>query len=260
MSLSPFPLVVAVLAGCTEPPVLDPVTERLAEQVLEIAEPQMRLMIGVSAIVAETCTVESLSGYTFTGEAALALGVTQADVETSESGGHTWTFAHVGIDATDGTLVLTTDSERTTVSLSYTASNNTLVSGVYHVLSCDGPAVVPDTGDTATDSGDTGATNETAAAGAEGYTVNVSGNLDFETVDGTNHLVIEGDKPYSALTWLPPTAIAPMAGWVHWMDQETNPTEEITLEGAANIDYTTRTWPGKASGNRWARSITIGLP
>ncbi|MSP56278.1 MAG: hypothetical protein EXR69_11850 [Myxococcales bacterium] len=255
MSLKPLLLVFAVLAGCTEPPVLDLVTERLAEQVLEVAEPQMRLLIGVSAVVAEACTVESLNGYRFVGEAALALGVTEAGVTTTASGGHTWTFEHVGLDGTDGMLILSTDSERTTVNLSYIAANNTLVNGVYHVLSCDAPAPAPDTGaDTASDTGDTG------TAAPEGYTVNVSGNLEFETVDGTNYMAIEGDKPYSALTWLPPTAFAPRSGWVHWSDQEANPSEEITLEGATNIDYTARTWPGKATGNRWVRSITIGLP
>lgn len=284
MSKRHLPLLLLGLVGCTEPPVLDPVTSKLADQILTTAEPQMRLFIGVAGVIAESCTVDGISGYTFQGETAHALGVTEAEVVTSESGDHTWTFSHVGIDGTDGTLILTTDSERTTFSVSYTAANNTLVSGDYHVLSCDPPAATAEAGDTGTvdtgavdtgaadtgtdtggtDTADTGGTDtggtDTGATTVGDWTVNVSGNLDFETVDGTNHLEIEGDKPYSSLTWLPPTALGPMSGWAHWGDQEQNPSEEITLEGAANIDYDARQWPGKASGARWVRSITIGLP
>lgn len=322
-----LPLLVS-LFGCTEPPILDPVEEELANRVIATAEPQIRLFVGIAGVIAETCTVYRMSGYPFQGEAAAALRVTSANVTESTAGDKTWSFEDVGVDGTDGNLVLSTDSDRLTFEVTYTASNDTLISGEFHVLGCE-PTVATTTSRAADDTGDTGGgdtgggtegvevcdgvdndgdtlidedladsdrdglcdgldeetcdgeDNDGDGAADEGmpdmdsdglcddldipaseYTVNVSGNISVQSDSETDHMSIDGDKPYSSLTFTPATAVAPTGGWIQWAnaEQTAEVTEEIILEGAANIDYTTRTWPGKASGARWARTVSIGLP
>lgn len=260
----PLALLLLTLFGCVEPPILDPVEEKLSDRVMAVAEPQIRLFIGIAGVIAESCTTESVNGYTFEGDVAHALGITSGEVVTNTSGDHTWTFSHVGIDGTDGDLVLTTDSERTSFAVTYTAPNDTLVSGEFHILSCEPPESTSRAGDTGgsdtsgTDTADTG--TDTGSTGGVGYVVNVSGNMDTTTASETDHMAIDGDKPYSSLTWAPPTAIAPMGGWINWGDAEQNPDNEVTLEGASNINYDTLTWPAKASGSRWARTVDVKLP
>jgi len=265
----PFALLFLSLFGCKEPPVLDPLTEALAGQVMAVAEPQVRLFIGVAAVVGETCVTESMSSYRFSGDAAVALGVTSASVVTSESGDHTYTFSDVGLDGTGGDLVLSTDSERTSFSVTYTADDSTLMSGEFHVLTCTANlaasrAFAGDTADTAAgDTGDTGGTDtgSTESGDPQEYTVNVSGNIDITTSTDTDHLDIDGEAPYSAFTWAPMSAIAPASGFVHWQDavDDSKVEDQLTLQGAENIDYTTRTWPGQASSARWSREIAIPL-
>lgn len=247
---------------------LDPLTEALAGQVLTVAEPQVRLFVGVAAVVGESCVTDNMSSYRFAGDAAVALGVTSASVVTTESGDHTWTFSDVGIDGTGGDLVLNTDFERTSFSVTYTADDNTLMSGEFHILTCSANlaasrAFAGDTADTAGDTGDTGGsdTGSSESGAPEEYTVNVSGNLDVTTATETDHLAIDGDAPYSAFTWAPMSAIAPTAGWLHWQDavDDSNVENQLTLQGAENIDYAARTWPGQASSARWSRAIAIPL-
>jgi hypothetical protein len=239
-----FPAALALL-GCVEPPVVDPVTDKLAEQVLESAEPEFRLFIAVTGVIAETCPVDRMSEYTFHGEAAGALGVTRPTVTESASGEKTWAFADVGLDGTAGNLVLTTDSERATFSVTYAVANETVMTGAFHLMRC-------------TTVGDTGA--DSATVDTELYTAVVSGNIDMSTATASHHLYIDGGLPDSATTWSPATGLAPVAGWAHWADDEQRPTEEVTLEDAANIDYPTRSWPAKAIGTGWERSVSVGLP
>jgi hypothetical protein len=91
--------------------------------------------------------------------------------------------------------------------------------------------------------------------------VNVSGNMDATTATETDHMYIDGDAPYSAFTFAPMSAVAPVSGFVHWQDavDDGKVEEQVTLQGAENIDYTARTWPGQASSARWSRSIVIPL-
>lgn len=267
----PFAILFLSLLGCKEPPVLDPLTEALAGQVLTVAEPQVRLFVGVAAVVGESCVTDSMTSYRFSGAAAVALGVRSASVITSESGDHTWTFSDVGLDGTGGDLVLSTDSERTSFSATYTADDNTLMSGEFHILTCSANLAASrafagdtaDTADTAAETGDTAGsdTGATESGSPEDYTVNVSGNFDVTTATGTDHMSISGDAPYSAFTWAPMSAVAPASGWVHWQDavDDGNVENQLTLQGAENIDYTARTWPGQASSARWSRAITIPL-
>jgi len=252
---------VLALLGCVEPPVVDPVTDTLAELVLQSAEPELRFFIGITGVIAETCPVDRMSEYTFRGEAAAALGVTRATVTESASGAKTWVFADVGLDGTAGNLVLTTDSARSTFSATYTVSNATVMTGAFLMVGCTstGDPATDTSTDTAADTSTDTATG-TGAADFDSYTAVVSGNIDMTSASATHHLYIEGGLPDSATTWSPPTALAPASGWAHWADNEQRPTEEVTLQDAANIDYPTRSWPATAIGSGWVRSVSVGLP
>ncbi len=268
----PFALPLLTLLGCVEPPILEPVEEKLADRVMEVAEPQIRIFLSVAGVVAETCLTDSMSSYVFEGAVPKAFGVTAAQVETSASGDHTWTFPHVGIDGAEGELVLVTDSGRTSFSATYTAPDNTLMDGEFHILSCDPPESTArrfaadsgvDTGGTDTSGSDTGDTaTDTGSTSGAGYVTNVSGNMDATTTTESDHLDIDGDKPYSSLTWAPPTAAGPAGGWIHWQDavEDSKVDDEVTLEGATNIDYTSATWPGIASNARWQHDVSVKLP
>jgi hypothetical protein len=233
------------LLGCVEPPVVDPVTDQLAAMVLDAAEPDFRLLISVSGVIAETCAVGRMSEYTFRGEAAAALGVTRPTVSESASGQKTWAFPDVGLDGVVGNLVLTTDSERSTFSTTYSVDSATVMTGAFHLMGCN----------VASDSGGDSAAVESADA-----TAIVSGNIDVSSGAATHHLYIDGPRPESATIWSPPTGLAPAAGWAHWSDNEQRPTEEVTLEDASQIDYPTRSWPAKATGTGWERSVEVSLP
>ncbi len=262
----PFAILFLSLLGCKEPPVLDPLTEALAGQVMADAEPQVRLFMGIAGVVGESCVTDSMSSYRFQGDAALALGVTSASVVTSESGDRTWTFSNVGLEGTGGDLVLTTDSERTSFAATYTGDNSTLMSGEFHILTCSANLATSrafagdsaDTGGTDTAGTDTGGSS---SGSPSEYTVNVSGNMDATTATETDHMYTDGDAPYSAFTFAPISAVAPVSGFVHWQDavDDGKVEEQVTLQGAENIDYTARTWPGQASSARWSRSIVIPL-
>jgi hypothetical protein len=228
------------LLGCVEPPVVDPVTDKLAAMVLDSAEPEFRLFISVSGVIAETCAVDRMSEYTFRGEAAAALGVSRPTVSESASGQKTWAFQDVGLDGVAGYLVLTTDSERSTFLTTYSVDSATVMTGVFHLTDCNA----------ASDSG-----GDSADA-----TAIVSGNIDVSAGSATHHLSIDGPLPSSATIWSPATGLAPAAGWAHWSDNEQSPTEEVTLEDASQIDYPTRSWPAKATGTGWERSVEVSLP
>jgi hypothetical protein len=238
-----FPAAFALL-GCVEPPVVDPVTDKLAAMVLESAEPEFRLFVAVTGVIAETCAVDRMSEYAFQGETAAALGISRPTVTESASGQKTWAFPNVGLDGAAGNLVLITDSERSTFSTTYDVSNVTVMSGAFHLMGC---TAVGDTG------GD-------SAAGPEGYSSVVSGNVDFNVGSATHHLYIDGPQPDSATIWSPPTGLAPAAGWAQWSDDEQRPTETVTLEDASHVDYPTRSWPAKATGAGWEQSVEVGLP
>lgn len=231
----------SLLLACVEPPVIDPVTDTLSDHVVASAEPELRLFIGLAGVIAETCVVDRMSEYTFAGQAAAALGVTQATVTESESGAKTWAFSGVGLDGADGTLVFTTDSDRMSFSTAYTDGAELRVSGEYHLVDCVGGA------------------SDTASSGADPVAL-VSGNIDVAGTNATHHLYIDGSTAYAALNWEPPTALAPTAGWAHWGDDASRPTEELLLDDASGIDAAAGTWPGTATGSGWSKSVSVGLP
>lgn len=229
----------ALLFGCVEPPVIDPVSDKLADKVVATAEPELRLFVGLAGVIAETCLVDRMSEYTFQGQAAAALGVTVAAVTESESGAKTWAFDGVGLDGASGSLVLTTDSDRMSFSASYTDGADLRVGGEYHLVDCVGGAA------------------DTASSDA---TAQVSGNIDVTSAAAVHHLYIDGSTAYAALAWSPPTALAPVSGWAHWGDEASRPSEELLLNDASAIDAAAGSWPGTATGDGWSKDVSVELP
>ncbi len=245
MSITRYVPLLLPLAGCVEPPVLDAVTQKLADQVVKTAEPQIRLTVGVAGLIAESCAATDMNTYLFQGQDAQAMGVTMALV----TDGPTWTFSHVGIDGADGTLTLATDTNRVAFTATYDVTGQGSVSGTLKILNCSSAA---DTGGATLPSADT-------------YVADVNGSLDFNstTSSDTTHAEIAGTGTYNSLTWSPPTVLAPTAGWVDWTNKQQSPDEEIVLAGASQIDPSTLTWPGTATGtgtSAWSANVTVRLP
>lgn len=213
-------LAMNLLAGCAPSPLLESVEARLASEAVEDAEPAVRLYTGISGVIAETFAVDSIEAYAFSGESAVALGVSLATVTTGNDI-LTWEFADVGLDGARGRLVVVTDLNRASFAVSY---GDVFVATLTKLLDEDDRAIVGGSGTFA--------------------------------LDGVGSPISAlGPAPYPGLAFSPPTAGAPSAGQLHWRDEAQG--YSMTLADAAEIE---EAWPGVMSGDGWERAVEIRLP
>jgi hypothetical protein len=219
--------VIAWLLACAEPPLLDAVAEGLAADAVDEAEPAVRLVTGITGILAEGCAVTDMGTYVYTGAAAAALGATTPTVLV-EDNAQTWTFDSVGLDGDTGELVVVTDLSRAAFAITWTGSSATLTAGL-EAQTCDAQTSAAFTG--------TG----TWTVGSEAST-----------------LTLLAIAPTVGLTYAPSLDPAPSSGQLRWTKDIDKLV--ILLDDASSIDADAGTWPGNASGKGWTHPVELALP
>ena len=215
----------AALLACAEPGTLGPLRDVLAGDLLETAAPGLRLGVAVNGMVAETCGLTELDGYTFAGSPAAALGITAAAVSRDEATGVVrWDFGEVGLDGILGRLRVVTDTARSGVEVEWTGEAGVLTGALRDRCGDDGSAAV-------------------------------SGTLAFQHAGLRDTLAFGGDAPYAGLAWTLPPGFMPLSGVVRWSRDD----DPRTLVLADARDAEDAAWPGRARGPGWGADILLDL-
>jgi hypothetical protein len=220
-------MILALLAACADPPLLDAVTDELAQGAVDQAEPPIRLLSAVAGVLAEACSVTEIGSYTFTGGAARALGISTATAEVT-SGAQTWTFEGVGLDGAAGDLSVVTDLSRANFAVAWRGDGATLSAGL-EAAACDGQTSGALTG---------------------------NGTWTFGAVQST--LTVLAAAPEVGLRFEPSLAATPSAGQLRW-NEESEPLV-LLLADASAIDLEAGTWPGTVDGKGWESTVDIEVP
>lgn len=251
---------ILLLLACGRPPIADPVEQQLALEVLERGEVALRIFVAISGIIAESCGVPitdtyTIADYTFVGGAAVAMGVSKADLSANASD-QEWTFDTAGLeDVGEGQLKLTTTADRSSFEIVYFTNTDIVVAGTIPVIECD---VV-----------DSDATEGVLLTGEAA----TGGQIEYTRDNVTTRVLAEGEKPFAGLHFSPPNAATPTAGWAHWSDEGSTDEngDELILDGAADIDLDGGVWPAVAMGlvsnstaqtqdDEWDRAVEVALP
>jgi hypothetical protein len=218
-------IVLAAIWGCAEPGTLGPVREVLAGDLVETAGPGLRLAVAVNGVVAETCGLVELDGYTFVGAPAMALGAVAAAVTRDEATGVVrWDLGDVGLEGVLGRLRVVTDTARSGVEVEWSGDAGVLTGALRDRCGEDGLAAV-------------------------------SGTLTWQHAGLRDALVFTGEPPHAGLAWdLPPQSM-PTSGTARWARDEDPRTLELI--DAAEVD--SATWPGRARGPGWAADVGVDL-
>ena len=219
--------------GCKEPGLMEAVTAALGDEVRVAAEPGLRLSTDLAGVVAETCAVEVLNGYTWSGVTASGLGMVHPDNFMEEqSGAIELEFLDVGPGDQSGTLTLSAESARASWSTHWEDNTGTLLlEGTLVVERCDADAVRISGGiswhdplhEVSISIGDT-----------EGF-------IGFET-DGTG---------------------VPISGQASWNGGDTDLEATLLLDSAAlglELSQGTGRWTGLAEGKGWEHATAIAFP
>ncbi|MEN9786954.1 MAG: hypothetical protein RLZZ299_2218 [Pseudomonadota bacterium] len=213
----------AVVLACAEPGTLGPLRDVLAGELLAAAGPGLRLAVAVNGVVAETCGLTDLDGYTFAGAPAAALGVTSAAVSRDEATGVVrWDFGEIGLDGTPGRLRVVTDTARSGLDVEWSGEAGVLTGALRDRCGDDGTAAV-------------------------------SGTLALQHEGLRDAIAFGGDAPYAGLAWALPPGRLPVAGVVRW-SRDDDP-RAITLDDAGDAEV--GAWPGRARGPGWGADIVL---
>jgi hypothetical protein len=218
------------LVACTPPGLLRTLQDELAADAVADAEPGLRLFVGVGGMIAETCGLDQLSDYVYSGVSAEALAATTSMVAKDDvTGEFTWEQEGVGVDGALGSLSIDADDERTTWSMTYQLEGVEVISGAL-TLDCD--ASVPE--------------------------AVIGGSANRTAGEHKDTLSFIGAAPVAGVLYSPSTSRAPDAGQARWAREATS--TKLTLDDASTIDAVAGTWPGVASGRNWTAEVVVALP
>jgi hypothetical protein len=195
-------MILALLA-CESPGTLSSVADALATDAEVQGEPALRLTTAVAGVLAETCGVDDISSYAFSGGFAAAMGVTGVTVTTSEEQ-FIWTATDVGLDGNLGTLAYTTNSSAQNFAIEYANGTEQLTAG-FETKNCDDEGVI------------------------------VSGTGTWSSADLEVALTILGVAPSNGLVFRPTTASYPSGGWIKATEETAG--WEILLDDAAGLGF-----------------------
>ena len=217
-----------LLFACTEPATLESVSEALAARAVDDAEVPLRTLTALAGLLAETCGVATVEDHVFTSRSAAALRATVATVDRDETT-QTWTFAGVGLDEREGTLVVETDATQDNLAVTYTADGLKFTAGI-ELRDCDtdGPSAV------------------------------MGGTGTWSTATLSIALTLVGAAPANGLAFDPVTAELPTAGQLRASEEAAGWV--ILLDEVATLAPDAEGWTGRATGTDWASVIEIGWP
>lgn len=218
-------MILALLA-CEEPGTLSSVADALATDAEVQGEPALQLTLAVAGVLAETCNVDDISSYAFTGPYAAAMGVTGVTVSTSEEQ-FIWTATDAGLGTDLGTLEYTTNSSALNFAIEYANGTEQLTAG-FETKSCDDEGVI------------------------------ISGSGTWSTAELSVPLSILGVAPSNGLVFRPTTVAYPGGGWLK-AEEETQGWE-ILLDDSSTLGFAPESWTGTASGKGWTGAVEMAWP
>ena len=219
---------ILLLAACSEPPLLDAVSEALGAEALQGGELPLRMSLALSGLVAETCTAGAVEGYSFASRSAAALGATVAAVEHDEEM-QTWIFDEVGLDEARGTLAITTDGQQENLAVEWVSDSFLFTAGL-----------------------------EARACDPDASSVTIAGTGTWIGSGPSISLTLESDVPADGLAFAPTTSAIPVQGRLSASQRESD--WAIALDDASTLADDPPAWPGVANGSDWESNVSIRWP